>query len=1161
METNEHWAFQPTQDKLNIFVSSRLQECKDERVVARDSIVSINHNPVLFEHLGARSYKARSLYLSRLRDSTIMVAIHRLGYGYVDTANGMTISGLEDELNFALENNISVLLYVYADDTGRDPALTELIKRASATLTIRPYSDADDLECIRDDASAEITRLVLLGQTQQAFEESSKNLLARTVARQGYLIDRGGLLAELQTQSLANPILCVHGGPGTGKTTLVAQLAEKTDSVFLRATGLAPLEVFSLCSQLVATGDSDDTTHTTLSGARLALASAWAESEDVCLVLDECDFVEDILVAVEAGGGTSEKKRIVFTSHSASENAENFEVPTVGVDDAREALKRAGLELPADASGPFTPLQIQTIIGDAELAASEPSQRTREILTYLALSPAPLTADQLLNLLGDDKITPEDLFADVKSVGRMIDDSPAGYRLMHAQTGAKLTAELQESAQRFQFFANRLVRLFQQRSEFRMAYRVAEQIGTDAADRLSKPALRQATLLGDHKLSLAVANRMLAKAEQEGSKSDAFDLMISLVYPLELIGNVARAQELIRRAEELAPALGEQALNGLEEVKLASRARRTLADSDVQGLEAVYQRYRELGEDWDAGRVAIELSALYISSKQFEKAIDILRAALEVFEEVGDEYGTDVAERNLAASLAGLPGNDAEVDKLVKRIEERSDSTPDKRRQRAWHLNILNRRYRTSGRLADAEKAALEILEICAELGDEALAAITKINLGNVYSDMRDAKRAMAAYDEAATIAQRCGRRDVEADASRLRAVVLNDLEESAEIVENRRDQARVFAQHAIGLLEGSIYHEALARSFVELADAHKHLGNELECARANFSAAIEFRKIPDEEGFEAGLVRGAERALDNDADEFYLNELARVFGVELKADATLGEHFIALLEPIIAQAGKESFLRILGRHLERIRSKFPPLLRPILLKALLSAIEHFSRGPVDPDQAWRPLYAGLIAPFLAQNAGDELLLRRLALSLTREVDGLSVRYTQNGDVVWTVSLGENDERVVSVTPLDDTPRSLVAAQSLALFLKAFETEFLALVGDSKLEEIAVNVASFEEFPDDMKEMARGIGNVDQLLEDQAVLVTRTEDFSGGTPAIVLLHPEFLARASTGIGVSGSLQVLFALTLTEMLFVMLEGEVDEELLRPKVISLVGQTLS
>ena len=127
--------------------------------------------------------------------------------------------------------------------------------------------------------------------------------------------------------------------------------------------------------------------------------------------------------------------------------------------------------------------------------------------------------------------------------------------------------------------------------------------------------------------------------------------------------------------------------------------------------------------------------------------------------------------------------------------------------------------------------------------------------------------------------------------------------------------------------------------------------------------------------------------------------------------------------------------------------------------------------------------------------------------------------------------------------------------------MKAFETEFLALVGDSKLEEIAVNVASFEEFPDDMKEMARGIGNVDQLLEDQAVLVTRTEDFSGGTPAIVLLHPEFLARASTGIGVSGSLQVLFALTLTEMLFVMLEGEVNEELLRPKVISLVGQTLS
>ena len=89
------------QDKLLIFVSSRLAECREERKIVRDAIISINHQPVLFEHLGARAYSARTLYLSRLRSSQVMVAIYRSGYGYIDAANGMTISGLEDEYRLA----------------------------------------------------------------------------------------------------------------------------------------------------------------------------------------------------------------------------------------------------------------------------------------------------------------------------------------------------------------------------------------------------------------------------------------------------------------------------------------------------------------------------------------------------------------------------------------------------------------------------------------------------------------------------------------------------------------------------------------------------------------------------------------------------------------------------------------------------------------------------------------------------------------------------------------------------------------------------------------------------------------------------------------------------------------------------------------------------
>lgn len=70
---------EPTEDKLNIFISSRIDECKDERSAAYNAINSINHNPILFEQIGVRSSSPRNLYLSKLRKFHVMVAIYRDG--------------------------------------------------------------------------------------------------------------------------------------------------------------------------------------------------------------------------------------------------------------------------------------------------------------------------------------------------------------------------------------------------------------------------------------------------------------------------------------------------------------------------------------------------------------------------------------------------------------------------------------------------------------------------------------------------------------------------------------------------------------------------------------------------------------------------------------------------------------------------------------------------------------------------------------------------------------------------------------------------------------------------------------------------------------------------------------------------------------------------
>jgi len=465
-----------------------------------------------------------------------------------------------------------------------------------------------------------------------------------------------------------------------------------------------------------------------------------------------------------------------------------------------------------------------------------------------------------------------------------------------------------------------------------------------------------------------------------------------------------------------------------------------------------------------------------------------------------------------------------------------------------------------AGRLDEAEAVAKEVIELSAALGDKSLTALTHINLANVYRDMKAVAEALAAYDEAGRLARHCGRRDIEADSSRLRAGILNDIPESAAVIPDRHQQAKLLAQHAIGLLAGTIYRDSLAHSYVELADSEKELGNLQAAAYAYFRAAEQFRLAPDDEDFENALALGAEYALDTDP-RFYLAEIASSFSAPLDAEDSLGDQFIKLVSPIIEKAPRERLVRLLGRHVQKVRSELPPLLRPVLLEAITDAVEGLSRQRSPKPEPWRQLYAGFVAPFLSQDNQKSYVHRRLASAICSTVSGLDVRYLESGDQVWTVVLEFERPTVLTILPIDDTAASAVAAQSLAFFLKAFDDEIREIVGKTDVVELFIQVVSFDDVPSDIREMAVRMFEIDQLLEDQSVAVTRTEDFGGSTPTFVFLHADFLERARAGEGINGSLQMLFALTMIELVFQLLRGEVGHEQIRPKVVSLVRRTLS
>jgi len=1160
------WRYQHTQDKLRIFVSSRIQECKDERSIVREAIRSLSHEPVLFEHLGARTYSPRELYLSHLHDSQVMVAIYRSGYGYIDVANGMDISGLEDEYRFAKREGIDTLFYIWRSADGREPRLQSLIEKISSGPAVAFYDAPEKLsEMVKRDISSWITGKILSSLSHSGvIQEDSAVVLARTLSSVGFIVRRDGLINLIVEQIKSTPILCIYGQAGIGKTTTSALLAQTIDSKFVRLSGLAPKEVFSVCTDVLKGNHADEaTTFSTLEGARLAVAAAWAEASNITLILDECEYVTELLDALSVGGGTTLEKRIVYTSRVSSRDHQNHEIPPLMPSEIKEMLanspwlqKVAGENI---AEGNPLILQHTLLHFGTRLSADilNIGGSAGEILTYLALTPIPLNADQLIRLRSDDNYTIQSLSADIDRLGPIVDDSPRGYRLMHSETSASIAERIRKSPQRYGFFINRLIRLTEECGYHRYSYELALTLEDGSAKKYALQALHEAASLGDWRIAIPLVDKMLSDALDVESKSEALHLMLSLVYPLELTGNAARANDILKRSKELANHLGDSELLQVEETEISSRARRAMLANDVDDLQQIYSRYKEQGKIWDQARVGLELSAIYLAAKKSVEATEILRPTLLIFEELGDEYGIDLAQRNLASALSAIPGKEEEAERLIAVVTDRASEELDCRRQRAWLCNILTRRLRAAGRHEEAKSVAKEALDIANDLGDESLSAINQINLGNVYRGLKHPLDAIAMYEAAAALSQKCGRRDIEADASRLVAGIYNDFEEAG-ISHTRSQKAKYYAQHAIGLLRGTVNYIALACAKRELGEALETLGNIEEAASAFFESASAYRMASEQDDFSSVLTYAVDLSLP-DHVKSYLKGVATALSIERPvSQQALLDQFLELLLPIMESAPKRAFIRLLSSHICEMWSHLPPRLRRGLVKVVVENFSDFvlkRSGQVD---YWRILYSAIVIASLLKDSTLPYLHHRLASSITEGVPDIFVREEGDGSRVWTLVLPIRHRITVSIACLDTTPASNLAGVALAVFIKAFERELAQDIigGDPALDELLIQIASFGAMPEDLRQAASQNLDLENILASQPCIVSRPTNFKEVSPTCVFLGPSFLKDVSFG-DISGSaLQLLFGLTLTEVAFQLLHGEVEMDQIRPKIVSLV-----
>jgi tetratricopeptide (TPR) repeat protein len=1152
------------QDKLRVFVSSRLLECKAERIAATDAINSINHQPVLFEHLGARPYPARALYLSRLQSAHFMIAIYREGYGYIDEANNMIISGLEDEYRFARDNQIETLFYVHADDSARQPRLAVLVNQVLQHSVPFYYRQPEDLRLqIRDDLTAAITDRVVKNDNQSGvLEDTPQKLLARTAKWSGGIIPRSPLLIRLSELLSGGGAVCLFGAAGAGKTTVAAQFAEAERATFVRVTGLSPKDIYRVCATALTGGQEATLTADNIRLAFEALGAAWRKQTSVTLVVDECDFLAELLLAIEKNGGTSPRKRLVVTSRDEVLGLSGLKIdPLTQGEVDRFVASHPDADVEAREVVVSRSI-VQNEAGELDQLLSSFASGTRELVTYLAFAPAPLSAQTLIELRGQDNYGIEDLELDISDARKLIDDSPRGYRLVHDEIAHHIAQQTRLSPQRLKFYVTRLSRSLAKAGRYNYAYQVA-RAAADGSERVfALRALRQSTMDGDWKVAIAIATTLLSHAATPELRDEAFRLSIQLSYGLELTGNVKRADELLESAKSLSNSLDQNARDFMSEVEVATRARRTLNTGSVAALREIYDRYGANSRLWDQARVGLELAAIYMAAKEFLRSIEVLRPTLATFVEAGDEYGVDITQRNLASSLIAQDSDSLEGAALLQEIMRRNSTAEEPRRERAWLCNILARQHRKQKRLDEAHVAASEAIEIGESLGDEYLKAINLTNLGNVLSDKGDLARAVEAYHQSGAAAQRCGRRDIEANSSRLAADKLNDMADlGGSGMLEKAARARHHAEHSLGLLKDSLDHYDRAYSYVELGRALSHLGDNPGAAMAFFDAAREAILYHDDDLTESSLIHASALSL-SDYPDLYTTGLAKALNAELGAPTDqIGERFFALNDVIINSTPRGALVRLLSTHLYELRAHLRPRMYDMLALKVIEVLEARAKNAKSAGAAWRVLYSSIVVAALLKDSAHRYLFFRLSQAINALDLDISARQESDNTQLWTIRLELGRPVVISICGLDSSTSSQLACLALATFIKAFQQELRDEFGieDPMIEELVIYIASLDDIPDSLRDAMKMLG-VEEVLQDDTSVVTRPAEFKIGMPTTVILSPKFLNEIKFGEESGGSLQYLFGLALVELVHQLLQGQVDAATIRTKVVSLVRRTM-
>ena len=1154
-------------DRIRVFVSSRLVECEQERAVARTIIESLGHQPVMFEAAGARPYAPRSVYLRGLEQSQIYIGIYREGYGYIE--KNMEISGLEDEYRFARSSGIPQLLYVLRGGT-MDPRLRTLVDDFTGPdITVGYFEDPLKLgDRIREDLVALVSEYFSRGSTYGQSLPISPGMVADALVSPDKRVRREPVERALEGLFETDSVVLVTGQLGSGKTVLLSALAAERGWAFVECGERSPQEVLADVAN-VARGLLGLPAKAFLlaTDTQAALRVAWDALQFITLVLDDVTHSET-LDQVRASIQVSNTHRLVLSSRGDIPMAASvYEVPPLELDEIRAFLERnrdeplmAGELVDIQNASKGNPLYLRYYLGGipGEYARNiveyeskvwgSLSASARELLCYLSWSDRPLSLEDLAHLFSGVSSSTEQVTDLLASASSLLAQSDRGYSIFHPHAQETIQKLTGRSRPRLRFYIERLSKWFFDGRDYAGAFSVLYAAGFPIAPAYLEKAGRHAVVKGDFRIAVQILQMQIDFAKESSDRTRERDLTLHLAHVQSISGRPKKAIELIDRATKMS-ADAEPPLDILE-LKASIGALGKGDRSAFNQLVGKQEEYRNAGRMWDAARLSVDLSVYYVRQNEPDKAAAEAVMAMRVFMDHGDDYGYRVARSNYLSAISAFPEKAEERDRLIREIDAESKEEP---RQRALLCNVQARRAREKGDIKAAKAFARQAVEIGREIGDEGIVCNNLMNLGNSYRQEANWEAAIAQYEAADKLAGQANLKMAEAAAQELLASVFNGKGDAERAVHH--------ANYAVSISRG-VSKRIESNATEELAQAYESLSRTEDARRAWLKhASMEIERTDDNEAGSYGLFRAVSLMGDREDIETYIASYSELFGVSSSKDGdlTFGERLVEDLLDLFQKVSPHwTFENAVNHGRFMFRGSPEVLVKQIYMVAVRRL---FSEDCAEGDVLKRLRVALALSMALPPHVLRLSDVVDVGEVISRQYESIAFRASPDGAARWTIQIMLGRPVIVSVVQIDDQPDVSLVTLCLSLALVAFASEIfedvLAKVAPPR-SEVNVQVCSFSE-----ADKLLPLEKVGLDADPESCAVTRAADVASdaGAPILVITSDTLTERWLPGVGSGKSGQLLFAKVLVEAVFHLQSGDVELESLYPKVAQLISKTIA